>query len=214
MSETTEEEIQKKIHPSADRIAHLRHQVNERKEAARRVFRKSGTKPTERQLINEAGERLRQEYESDYDPLTGLLEKRGYEKERTKAVERALREKIKASVAFIDLDELKTVNDTLGHEAGDQLLKSAADAIRASTRTTDIPARIGGDEFQVFLMDTTPKLAENWKKRLVEEMKLRNVSASIGLSGVDLNDVSASVRTADQNMYKEKTRKKQEIKNG
>ena len=214
MSENTGTETQEKRHPSKDRIEHLRHQIIERFPAVRRVFGKSGTEPTPRQLINEAGARLRQEYESDYDPLTGLLEKRGYERERTKAVERAKRENLNATVAFVDLDGLKQVNDAKGHAEGDKLLKSAADAIQASIRKSDLSGRLGGDEFQVFLTDTTPELADNWKKRLVEKMNARNVNASIGLTQVDLDDMEGSVNRADKLMYVEKYAKKGNQTNG
>ncbi len=193
-----------KIHPSAERINHLRHQINERKEAVRRIFSKGGTKPTQRELINAAGDKLRQEMESDYDLLTGILNRRGFEKQTDKAIQRSQELNSPTAIASIDLDDLKTINDTLGHTAGDLYLKNAANALLAASRDTDIPARMGGDEFQVLLINTTPELAKAWKQRVVEEMKNRGVKASIGIAPVDLNNFKKSFDRADQRMYDEK----------
>lgn len=203
-----ETDSSKRIHPSSERINHLRHQINERKEAVRRIFIKSGTQPTQRELINAAGDKLRQEMESDYDLLTGILNKRGFEKQKDKAILLSQKEKYPIAVALIDLDDLKTTNDTLGHTAGDLCLKNAASALLSASRETDIPARIGGDEFQVLLINTTPHLAEAWKKRVMEEMENRAVKASIGIAPVDLNNIKDSIKKADDNMYEEKRSKK------
>lgn len=199
-----------KIHPSSERIKHLRHQINERKNDVRKIFNKSGTNPTERELINTAGEKLRHELESDYDLLTGLLERRGYEKQKTKAIQTSIEQNYPVSVASMDLDGLKETNDTLGHKAGDDYLKSAAEALRAASRKTDLLARFGGDEFQAFLVNTTPEHAEAWKKRVIEELERRGVRASIGISSVDLKNVESSIHMADEIMYEEKRRRKQQ----
>lgn len=197
-----------KIHPTAERIEHLRHQIKERKPQARRIFNRSGTIPTERELINAAGDQLRKELESDYDVLTGLLDRKGYEKQKKIAIQKSINEGLPTSVAVIDLDNLKTTNDTLGHDAGDNYLKSAGDALKAVSRQSDIPARVGGDEFQVLLINTTPQLASAWKKRVIDEFNSRGVDASIGISAVNLEDVDNSVKIADRKMYKEKRQKK------
>jgi len=199
---------QEKIHPSAERIKHLRHQIYERKEAVRRIFRKSGSEPTQRELINLAGEHLRQEMESDYDVLTGVLNRNGFEKQKKIAIQRSQEQDSPIAIASIDLDDLKRTNDTLGHTAGDLYLKNAANALLAASRTTDIPARIGGDEFQVLLMNTTPEFAKAWKERVVKEMDERGVKASIGIEPIDLSNVEESINKADQKMYEEKRSKK------
>lgn len=199
---------EKKVHPSSERIKHIRHQINERKNDVRRIFNKSGTQPTERELINAAGQKLRHELESDYDLLTGLLERRGYEKQKNKAIQASIEQNYPVCVASMDLDGLKETNDTLGHKAGDEYLKSAAEALRASSRETDLLARFGGDEFQAFLVNTTPEHAEVWKKRVAEELEKRGVKASIGISSVDLKNVEDSIHIADEKMYEEKRGKK------
>ena len=76
------------------------------------------------------------------------------------------------------------------------------------SRETDLAARVGGDEFQVFLVNTTFELADEWKKRAVAEMKVKNVNASIGLSPVNLENVTESIETADRQMYVEKRAKR------
>lgn len=199
---------QKSIHPSAERVEHLRHQIKERIPGARRVFDKSGTTPTGRELINAAGEQLRKELESDIDVLTGLPDRKGYLKQKISAIQRSKNEGLPTSVAVIDLDDLKVVNDSFGHWAGDIYLIIAADVLKAVSRESDIPARVGGDEFEVLLINTTPQLAAAWKKRVAEEFGDKGVSASIGISGVDLENVDASIERADRRMYKEKRQKK------
>ena len=202
-------EIQSKIHPSAERIEHLRHQINQRKEAVKRIFRKSGTEPSPRELINAAGEHLREELKSDYDDVTGILNRKGFEKQKSTAVLKSIEQNYPTVIASIDLDDLKNTNDTLGHTAGDLYLKKAANALIAASRTTDIPARVGGDEFQVLLINTTPDLAQAWKERVNLEMEERGVKASIGIASVDLTNLEDSIDKADQKMYEEKRIRKQ-----
>jgi diguanylate cyclase (GGDEF)-like protein len=207
--EATNEHEVKKVHPSTERIKHLRHQINERIPGARRVFEKSGTEhPTERQLINSAGDKLRTELESDIDLLTGVFGKRGYEKSVAMVAAKAREDNQEAAVAVIDLDGLKVTNDTFGHSAGDKYLKDAADALREASRDTDIVGRVGGDEFHIFLVNTNSELAKAWKKRVNEKLEERGVRASIGLSPVDLNNIEGSVKKADKKMYVEKRKRK------
>ncbi len=209
-----ENDIRPKKHPTKETIEHLRHQIEERKpEAKRKIFDKSGTIPTERELINAAGEQLRREMESDYDVMTGLLNARGYDKQRSSAIRKAIEQNLPVAVAVIDLDNLKKVNDTNGHEAGDNYIKTAADVLKMISRETDLTARVGGDEFHVFLVNTTPELADAWKKRALEEMKVKNVKASIGLSPVDLENVDESIKIADKEMYIEKRANKEQQEN-
>ncbi len=207
-SVTLENDNTPKIHPSKETIRHLRHQIVERMPGARRVFDKSGTTPTPRELINSAGEQLRREMESDYDVLTGLLNKRGYEKQVRKAVAKAHAENTSAAVAVVDLDRLKRTNDTLGHDVGDLLIQAAAEVLRKASREDDVVARMGGDEYRVFLTNTTSELASAWEQRVRGELETRGISASIGVYEVDLGNIGQSSKTADELMYTEKRRKK------
>lgn len=210
-----EKDTSPKRHPTRETISHLRHQIEERKpEAKRKIFDKSGTTSTERELINAAGEQLRREMESDYDVMTELLNTRGYDKKREAAIKTAREQNLPVAVAVIDLDDLKKMNDNNGHEAGDEYIRTAADVLKMVSRETDLTARVGGDEFHVFLVNTTPGLADAWKKRALEEMKARNVNASIGLSPVNLENVEDSIKTADSLMYAEKRIKKEQREKG
>src|SRR5678815_3093749 len=93
----------------------------------------------------------RLEYLVDHDPLTGLYNRHRFEEALTEEVSRASRYQSGGAVLLIDLDHFKDVNDTLGHQAGDQLLKTIAAVLKGCVRHTDIVARLGGDEFGILL---------------------------------------------------------------
>src|SRR6267378_3725834 len=96
---------------------------------------------------------------SELDELTGLFNTRGFAIAADRLFGQALRYARPASVLMIDLDNLKAVNDSYGHEAGNRLLRHTANALRAELRYTDLPARYGGDEFIVLLPETPPRRA-------------------------------------------------------
>jgi diguanylate cyclase len=88
-----------------------------------------------------------------HDALTGLPNRRLFSESLLRAVARTSRQPHDLAVLFLDLDGFKDVNDTMGHDAGDALLRAVADRIRATVRTCDTAARLGGDEFGVLLED-------------------------------------------------------------
>ncbi len=88
-----------------------------------------------------------------YDPLTGLANRRKLEESLNHSIAMCFREKKQLAVLMMDLDRFKNVNDTLGHLAGDELLKQVAERINLRLRNTDMVARLGGDEFVVLLED-------------------------------------------------------------
>ncbi len=94
---------------------------------------------------------IRLNYLAQYDPLTGIPNRQFFNDQLTRATARARRDGRKVTLLFLDLDEFKVVNDTLGHDIGDRLLKEVADRIRRTVRTGDVVARLGGDEFAVLL---------------------------------------------------------------
>jgi len=94
---------------------------------------------------------IRLNYLAQYDPLTGIPNRQFFNDQLTRATARARRDGRKVTLLFLDLDEFKVVNDTLGHDTGDRLLKEVADRIRRAVRTGDVVARLGGDEFAVLL---------------------------------------------------------------
>jgi|SRR5687768_15692070 diguanylate cyclase (GGDEF)-like protein len=103
---------------------------------------------------------------AETDELTGLFNTRGFAIAANRLFAQALRYDRGASVLMIDSDNLKSVNDTSGHDAGNRLLRQLANAIQAELRFTDVPARYGGDEFIVLLPETPAKGALEVAERM------------------------------------------------
>lgn len=132
------------------------------------------------------------------DDLTGLRNRRGYfELARRRWAEGTGT----AAVGFVDLDGLKVVNDSDGHEAGDRLLRRVATALQASVRDTDVVARIGGDEFAVFCPDLSP---DELHARLDRAVGRRASIGTAALTDIDL--LPEALLQADARMYDAKRR--------
>lgn len=134
-----------------------------------------------------AAERIR--FLAEHDALTGLLKRERLDQELKERLSQAAQDGMRVAVAFIDLDNFKLINDTLGHEAGDELLKEVASSIHEAIGPGGIAARIGGDEFAVILpgsgsdiLDRTEQLREAiGRLHLVSGHEFR-VTASIGVA--------------------------------
>jgi diguanylate cyclase (GGDEF)-like protein len=127
------------------------------------------------------------EHQAFHDPLTGLANRLLF----TDRIRHALtRRSGNVALLYIDLDDFKSINDTLGHEAGDELLQETARRLLASLRTADTPARLGGDEFAVLLVDISEA-----HTRVVAERILENLRAPFSLAGRDV-PVHASLGVA------------------
>ncbi len=149
------------------------------------------------------------------DLLTELPNRRRLNRELEKALVRADESNSQLAVLFVDLDRFKTINDTLGHEAGDELLRQVGVRLRATVRDDDLVARLSGDEFVVVVQhvsgrDQVTLLAERLLTALskpfrVKEIELQ-VTASIGMAIFpwDARDARALIRHADSAMYKVK----------
>ena len=168
---------------------------------------------TERKRMEQ---RLRQL--ADHDSLTGLRNRRTFEEAVILQVGRCQRYGEKATLLLIDLDGFKQINDTHGHQTGDDVLKAVADAIRARVRTTDFAARIGGDEFAVLLPHTSNGKAACVAReiqRVIDETTINvgatavHPRASIGIATVDEGTpgAEAAIVEADRAMYAVKRRK-------
>ncbi len=118
--------------------------------------------------------------EAETDPLTGLLNRRGWDRHLAREEARYARFGDPAAVLVIDLDGLKTINDSEGHEAGDRLIVRAGEAIVDALRPTDVVARLGGDEFAVLLANVSPADCESLVDRVLAAFDDRGVSGSIG----------------------------------
>jgi diguanylate cyclase (GGDEF)-like protein/putative nucleotidyltransferase with HDIG domain len=105
------------------------------------------------------------QHESHTDPLTGLPNRRSLDRQFEAGLARAVRAKSDVSVVVLDMDRLKEINDTYGHEAGDRALRAIGSVLRATVRQTDLCARFAGDEFIVVLWDCSP---ENEARRVAE----------------------------------------------
>ena len=119
-----------------------------------------------------------------YDPLTGLPNRRLLRDRLEHSLVSLAREKHSGALLFIDLDNFKTINDTMGHAVGDQLLVQIAGRLREVTRKSDTVARLGGDEFVVLLtnLDIDPKVAKTQAQHVAEKI-LRTLSQPYTLAG-------------------------------
>jgi len=116
---------------------------------------------------------------ADTDTLTGLLNRGAFEEALTVEISRARRYARPLSVAYIDVQSLKAVNDAHGHQAGDRLLQSVAGVIRATSRGQDISGRLGGDECAVGLIEQDPEGAEAFCRRLEEQIPTRRTTLGL-----------------------------------
>ncbi len=131
-------------------------------------------------------------YLVEHDPLTGLLNRRGFVRELAQQIAYARRYGDGGAVLFLDLDDFKYVNDTLGHSTGDEVISDLACVVRKRLRETDIFARLGGDEFAVLLPHTAVSEAETVSVSLLEAVRNgcavslgegRRVTVSVGITG-------------------------------
>ena len=143
------------------------------------------------------------------DTLTGLLNRGSFIAQLDAELTRAARYGRAFTLAYVDLDNFKGVNDLEGHDAGDELLRRIADALRSSTRQTDVLGRLGGDEFAAVLPEitggATGSVLENLRKQLIRAMEKGGwpVTFSIGAVTFEtLIDTSReALRVADEAMY-------------
>jgi len=143
------------------------------------------------------------------DHLTGIANSRAFYQVVEKEIARARRYERSLSLAYIDCDNFKTVNDTLGHSAGDRLIRSLAQSIKHSVRNTDEVGRIGGDEFAILLPETDAESARVVMERVhqyvqgVLNEQGNPVTLSIGVVSyvVPPNRVDTLIRHADEAQY-------------
>jgi diguanylate cyclase (GGDEF)-like protein len=145
-----------------------------------------------------------------HDSMTGLLNRRGFEARYAATVRRVRHGQTLAAVVMIDLDKFKTVNDTFGHAAGDEVLKQVAHRLRDAVRYTDVAARLGGDEFAVLLarvadQAAAERVALRMHERLCEPLGIGGrevaIGASLGLILLDRDTAPDALHTADRAMF-------------
>ena len=134
--------------------------------------------------MQDVTERRRHEAElrhlADHDPLTGLLNRRSFERELERQVAQVERYGARGAAIVLDLDHFKTINDTLGHGVGDELIARVAHALRGRLRDSDVLARLGGDEFAVLLPEGGRDEAEAVAASVLEAVRGQAVLASSG----------------------------------
>jgi diguanylate cyclase (GGDEF)-like protein len=146
------------------------------------------------------------------DPLTGLANSRAFRESIDMELERQKRYNTTLSITYLDLDDFKGVNDSLGHQAGDFLLKCLADIFRKECRATDVPARLGGDEFAVLLPYTEMEGTREFLDRIIAKttaiMKANDWPVTMSIGAVTFRsaalDADEMIRKADNLMYRVK----------
>jgi diguanylate cyclase (GGDEF)-like protein len=146
-----------------------------------------------------------------YDKLTGLLNRAYLEKDAQREVRKARTAGGYLSVLFCDMDKLKRINDDLGHDAGDKVLRQVGAALRSKLRQQDLIGRYGGDEFVVVLPNLTRETAYDRAEQFIDAVRQVNtglpenmqVGLSIGVTTYpfDAQDYPTLVKVADQAMY-------------
>ena len=133
------------------------------------------------------------------DPLTGLLNRRGFEYQVTPLVSLARRSERPLSVVTLDIDHFKQVNDTYGHDVGDQVLQLVAELLQERLRESDILARFGGEEFVVLLPDTALATAQTMTEQVLQFIaetpfaKVGHITLSAGVSHLHADDYSDTI---------------------
>ena len=152
-------------------------------------------------------------YLADHDQLTGLINRRRFEEDLKRELARAGRHHSLGAVLSIDIDNLKSINDSAGHSAGDTVLVEVARVLKARFRAADVVARVGGDEFSVLLVQVTPEQARSAAFDLRAAVgsscrpmyggRLLRVTVSIGVAAFESDDATSAevLVNADLAMY-------------
>lgn len=151
------------------------------------------------------------EHRAKTDPLTGLANRRALEEALTRESDRSRRYGSHLAVLMIDVDQLKVINDRVGHHAGDAILQNVAAVLAETVRSVDVPGRWAGDEFLVVLPDTSAPQAERLAQRLLERFREKPAivagqpiasSLSVGVAQFERQESQESlIHRVDQAMY-------------
>ncbi|QJR36795.1 PAS domain S-box protein [Gemmatimonas groenlandica] len=160
-------------------------------------------------------------HQSLHDELTGLYNRRGFMEVAEQQVRNARRASPRCALFYGDLDHFKRINDSYGHDAGDEALLVAANTLRSIFRESDIVARLGGDEFTILAIGISPAAVESLSARLRARLRIDNearsvtaapweVHMSLGVAYFDANDdetLTMALSRADQALYAQKQRR-------
>ncbi len=163
-------------------------------------------------LIDVAAALRREQRAAVTDSLTGLLNRRGFEDRFEEEVERARRSGTPLALVLVDCDDLKEINERGGHADGDAALRGVADGLRATKRSSDVVARVGGDEFTMILPDTDSAAALDAVERMQSRIRDDAADAQLpltvtcGIASFPADGDSAAdvIRAADRLLYEAK----------
>ncbi len=150
------------------------------------------------------------------DPLTGAANAREFRERSQMEIDRSLRYGHAITIAYLDVDNFKAINDTYGHTVGDQVLVEVAELTKRAIRKTDILGRLGGDEFAIVFPETGPevisRVMNRIKDNLSQEMRTKGwpvtFSAGVATFMVPPRSIDEMIKTADDMMYLAKSRGK------
>jgi diguanylate cyclase (GGDEF)-like protein len=188
-----------------------------KEECNTRLLARAVSQAVERHRIRSelSAARQREHFAATHDALTGLANRESFIEQLRAALAQAERDRKGLALLFVDLDHFKAINDSLGHSAGDQLLKFVSDRLSAVTRGGDIVARLSGDEFALFIRDVgdaqmPAAIAQTLMQDISEPYLLEGseswVTASIGVAVFPIDGTSAEelLRNSDMAMYRAK----------
>ncbi len=221
MEEEDAEGIHKQFERSVDKGASLDVEVRHRHNGASRWLRMicepvgDDIAATFVDITDSKAKERQMESIATSDPLTGVLNRRGFERDAARRLTDSA-DDATGALLFIDLNDFKRINDKFGHEIGDQLLTIAAERLRKSLRSCDIIGRPGGDEFVALVPDVDAEVADKLATRLTSALEYPYLigreklqcAASIGLAlyPKNANTLTGLLREADQAMYRAKAR--------
>lgn len=174
----------------------------------------AATAETRRLITRLHGAKTEAEAQASTDTLTGLCNRRAFDR----IVDRLLSDRVPFAVCHVDLDYFKSINDSLGHAAGDHVLRSVAQTLIESTRSADTVARVGGDEFVILFRELTdPEVLDRIARRIIEWIErplifrgqICRVSASLGTAistDYEAPRIEQMMTDADTALYASKQR--------
>lgn len=168
-----------------------------------------------RDVTEKHEQELRLTYEASHDPLTGVHNRRAFERALEEALDEARDGALTHGLLYLDLDAFKPVNDRYGHEAGDQILVQLTAAVNSKLRRVDVFARIGGDEFAILLRGCPSQRSEAIAQEILDAITgmilvwnghALRVGASIGVTTIEgsIESTAEALRRADEACYEAK----------
>ncbi|MBN2653858.1 MAG: GGDEF domain-containing protein [Nitrospirae bacterium] len=190
------------------------------------ALKQHGESTPELELIGEAINKLWETnkdmvLKTSHDPLSSLLNRRGFNNTILPLAHLAARNGMTIGVLMMDIDNFKSINDTYGHQKGDEVIKSVAEIIKSSIRASDVAGRYGGEEFIVYLpeisSDTVYAVAEKIRSN-IEERTLGDLKVTISIGSAEgrlfgdiEKDIEDLLKRADNALYKAKSMGKNRV---